>query len=508
MKTTNTVHSKVPTSMLDIRRQMQQDGKRIESASTIEFLATVGLLVPIWVTLMLPSTLVYQLFKGVRDLISPPREFVPQSPFDSGYKVSPNEITPRGERTFDIVVLGATGFAGKLAVRHLAKTYGFGKHIKWAIAGRSKQKLENIIADLVAELDMPELANVDIIIADTSVPSTLPNLVRDTKTVVSTAGPFWQYGSSVVEFCAKFGTNYADITGESSWVKSMMARWQDTAKATGAKIVCLAGHDCIPWDLSVSMLAKRLREEANEDLMEVTCFVEAKSAPSGGTIETILMGANGMVPSAPLENPFRCRADGSKHSSAFVLDLKLYPSKITKPWDHQETWGSLFFMSIINQDVVSWSQALRGGMPLKYSEVAVNPDLKTAIVGYFQLVLFITAILNPFTKFLLRTFALPRPGEGPSMENMEKNSFLTVTTKGIGSAGSVAEAVMYFPRDAGYLDTARMVVESGLCMALHENDLPVRGGGFFPPGFALGDTLLGRLTTTGTSFYSSIRKND
>jgi short subunit dehydrogenase-like uncharacterized protein len=505
--TTEASHSEDPdTSMMDIRRQMEQDGKYIESVSTAEFVFMFGIMVPIWATVMLPMTVTYQIFKGIRDRISPPKEFSPQSPFDSGYKVQAQDIVPCSARRLDIVVLGATGFAGKLAVRHLAKTYGVGKSVQWAIAGRSKEKLDKVMADLGKELNMPELANVELIIADTSVPSTLPHLVRDTRAVVSTAGPFWQYGSAVVEFCAKFGTNYADITGESSWVKSMMARWQNTAKQTGAKIVCLAGHDCIPWDLSVSFLATRLLDETGEDLKEVTCFVEAKSSPSGGTFETILMGASGTVPSTPPVNPFRYRADGSNHSQDFSANLKPYLSKITKPWDHQQAWGSPFFMSIINQDVISWSQALRGGMPLTYSEVAVNPDWKTAVSGYFQLVLFITAILNPVTKSLLMKFVLPRPGEGPSLENMENDSFLTVSTIGTGTAGSTAEAVMYFPRDAGYLDTARMVVESGLCMALQEDQLPVTGGGFFSPGFVLGETLLGRLTSTGTSFYSKITK--
>jgi short subunit dehydrogenase-like uncharacterized protein len=238
------------------------------------------------------------------------------------------------------------------------------------------------------------------------------------------------------------------------------------------------------------------------------CYVESKSAPSGGTFETILMGASGVVPSAPGEDPFRYRADGIKHVNVFQANLKLHPSRITKPWDQEQTWGSPFFMSIINQDVISWSQALRGGMPLKYSEVSVNPDLKTAVTGYMQLVLFLTAILNPVTRSMLAKFALPKPGEGPSMEDMESNSFLTVTTKGTGAAGTLAEAVMYFPRDAGYLDTARMLVESGLCMALDEDYLPVSGGGFFSPGFCLGDILLGRLTSTGTLFSSRITKAD
>jgi short subunit dehydrogenase-like uncharacterized protein len=164
-------------------------------------------------------------------------------------------------------------------------------------------------------------------------------------------------------------------------------------------------------------------------------------------------------------------------------------------------------MSAVNLDVISWSQALRGGAPLKYSEVLIQPDFKTAFVSYFQLVVFLTGIFNPITKYLLANFVLPKPGQGPSMEYMEKSCFLSVTMLGIGSKGSRAMSTMYFPRDAGYLDTARMLAEAGLCMALQEDDLPTNGGGFFSPGYGLGKVLLQRLINTGTYFQSSIEPN-
>ena len=40
-----------------------------------------------------------------------------------------------------------------------------------------------------------------------------PEKAGCTQVVVTTAGPFQLYGSNVVEFCAKFGTSYCDITG-------------------------------------------------------------------------------------------------------------------------------------------------------------------------------------------------------------------------------------------------------------------------------------------------------
>lgn len=43
------------------------------------------------------------------------------------------------QREFQLVVFGATGFTGKLAVAYLAKQYG--TSVKWAIAGRRRDAL-------------------------------------------------------------------------------------------------------------------------------------------------------------------------------------------------------------------------------------------------------------------------------------------------------------------------------------------------------------------------------
>ena len=100
--------------------------------------------------------------------------------------------------------------------------------------------------------------------------STLPTLVKDTRAVITTAGPFQKYGSNVVEFCAKYGTHYVDITGESDWVQNMIVQWHETAQKTGAKIVSMCGHDCVPWDLTVMKLEEALPE--GEELISVDCL--------------------------------------------------------------------------------------------------------------------------------------------------------------------------------------------------------------------------------------------
>jgi short subunit dehydrogenase-like uncharacterized protein len=53
---------------------------------------------------------------------------------------------------YDLVVLGATGFTGRLVVQHLLERYGVEPaEFKWAIAGRSLEKLHSVAASLKAE---------------------------------------------------------------------------------------------------------------------------------------------------------------------------------------------------------------------------------------------------------------------------------------------------------------------------------------------------------------------
>lgn len=54
------------------------------------------------------------------------------------------------ERQFSIVVFGASGFTGQFVVREVARNCK-GK-FKWAVAGRSKDKLEKVLQETADEL--------------------------------------------------------------------------------------------------------------------------------------------------------------------------------------------------------------------------------------------------------------------------------------------------------------------------------------------------------------------
>jgi len=261
---------------------------------------------------VLPFTIVYQIIANV--LLSKKESKsvtlalkVLEDAAKDDFVVSKDDIIPQKERTYDLLLIGSTGFTGRLSMKQLILNYHESskseskEKVRWAIAGRSKEKLDKVkkevIQDLYDEGKLKTLeVDIDVIILDTLVrDKNLHSAIRNTRCVATTAGPFAQYGSNVVEFCAKYGTHYVDITGEVDWTRQMLHKWQSTAIATGAKIVNFCGHDCIPWDLTVyKMKQALLAEQNNEDLTEITCLDDMQGGQiSGGTLATALMGFDG-----------------------------------------------------------------------------------------------------------------------------------------------------------------------------------------------------------------------
>ena len=442
---------------------MEQNGKRVPTASMQAVLMTTAF-IPVWAITVLPLSILYQtgnlLVQQIQKLSnrkSSDTTVTTTTALDSGYVVDPSLIVPHPDRTYDIVVLGVTGFTGYLAARHLIQTYGIGQSVKWAIAGRSSTKLNEVKVRLSQEFDPPmDVSQLEMIVVDTSIPSTLPNLVAQTRVVATTAGPYTLYGNHVVEFCSKFGTHYVDITGEVDWIKTMMCTWQTTAQKTGAKIVPFCGHDSIPWDISAMMLQQTLDQEQNDSVQSMIFYDELLGGAPGGTFATIMTNIEGKAVEAPRVafDPFLRLPDGTKSDNVCKADLSMLPKQLSPPqWKELATtqtksspkkWTTPFVMALVNAQVVRWSYALQSitkssaethspttsrhnnnNNPITYSESVVHTNAATAYVNYVGMILFGTMLLNPITAYIMKQYVLPKPGDGPSMKNMEnKRTFL------------------------------------------------------------------------------------
>ncbi|MEA2884675.1 MAG: hypothetical protein QOH32_3931, partial [Bradyrhizobium sp.] len=146
---------------------------------------------------------------------------------------------------FDIVVYGASGFTGQLVTEYLASRYRGEDGLKWAMAGRSLDKLASVRDAIGAPADTPLIA------ADGADPASLNAMLDQTRLVISTVGPYQLYGSELVAVCAATGTDYLDLCGEPLWMRQMIDAHEATAKSSGARILFSCGFDSIPFELGV-----------------------------------------------------------------------------------------------------------------------------------------------------------------------------------------------------------------------------------------------------------------
>lgn len=402
-------------------------------------------------------------------------------------------------RTYDIVLLGATGFTGRLVAEYLLEHGPEG--LRWALAGRSQQKLEAVRRDLG-----PKAAALPLEVADSLDPAAMARIAGVCKVVCTTVGPYAKFGAPLVAACAEAGTSYCDLTGEPQFIRRMIDAHEARARQTGARIVHCCGYDSIPSDLGTLMVCEALRAEGAEPA-EVRAFAgESKGAFSGGTaasmmnvleevradpsLRKVLGDPYGLNPREAPRGP-----DGADQVGVrFDEDLGM--------------WTAPFVMASINSRIVRRSHALRGlpyGAEFRYSEQmstgrgAKGLALATAITA--GLGGFLLAMQAGPTRKLLADRVLPKPGEGPSEAAREAGYFVH-RLLGFGANGAEQVkllGVVKGTKDPGYGETSKMLGESALCLALDEDRLPV-GGGSWTPASAMGIVLIERLRAAGMTF--------
>src|SRR3954469_1448232 len=184
-------------------------------------------------------------------------------------------------RELDVVLYGATGFVGKLTAEYLARAAP--DDVRIGLAGRSQKKLERVREELGARA-----AEWPLIVADSKDGLALAELAARTTAVATTVGPYRRYGAALVEACAAGGTHYADLTGETLFMRETIRRFDPPAKASGARIVHTCGFDSIPSDIGVLVLHEHAAANGAGELGETALVVRAmRGGASGGTIDSM-----------------------------------------------------------------------------------------------------------------------------------------------------------------------------------------------------------------------------
>ncbi|HZZ97204.1 MAG TPA: saccharopine dehydrogenase NADP-binding domain-containing protein [Jatrophihabitantaceae bacterium] len=382
-------------------------------------------------------------------------------------------------RAYDIVLFGATGFAGRLTAEYLARHAP--NDCRWALAGRNVGKLENVRAQLAA-ID-PALSTLRLLEGDSGDPASLRAIAGDARVIASTVGPYIVHGEPLVAACAEAGTDYLDLTGEPEFVDTMYVRYHDRARRSGARLVHACGFDSIPYDIGAYYTVLQLPEDVP---LTVHGYVEASGRPSGGTAHSAITAFSRF--------PALIAAARDRKRAEPAVTRRSVQAGAGRPHHAAATGGWALPMPTLDPQIVGRSaRALdRYGPDFRYSHCASVPHLWTAAglaVGVGGLVAL--AQLPPARNALLKR--MPQ-GNGPSPQQRAR-SWFRVTFTGEGGGQRVVTRVS--GGDPGYDETARMLGESALALAL--DDLPETSGQVTTAA-AMGDALLARLQKSGMSF--------
>ncbi len=389
-------------------------------------------------------------------------------------------------RDHDLVLWGATGFTGTLVAEHLAQHYPPGTGLRWAIAGRSRERLAALAARLGQRLP--------ILLGDSHDRASLDRIAAASRAVISTVGPYALHGDELVAACAAAGTHYCDLAGEPQWMRRMLDAHQATAERSGAVLVPACGFDSIPSDLGTWFLQRAAVARGGRACSQVHMRVRAaRGGVSGGTIASAMQAAREAAADRAiarlLADPFalcpqaaaRRRPPAPPRGVHFDRELGC--------------WTAPFVMAVVNTRIVYRSHCLLGdpwGEDFAYDEAVLTGKGASgwlrAVAMSAGLGAFMLANSMAWSRRLLARW-LPKPGEGPDAAARAAGHFC-LWFYGRLPDGALLRCEVRGEGDPGYAATSRMLGEAGACLA--QDALPA-GGGFWTPASALAEPLLTRL---------------
>jgi short subunit dehydrogenase-like uncharacterized protein len=391
-------------------------------------------------------------------------------------------------RPYDVVLFGATGFTGGLTADYLAAHAPAG--LRWALAGRNERKLEAVRDHLAAtNPGTPALADLPLLVADAADADALAEVVATTKVVATTVGPYVEFGGPLVAACANAGTDYVDLTGEPEFVDRTYVEHNAAAEGSGARLVHSCGFDSIPHDLGAYFTVKELAKEVGGEIstpVTMRGVVRAGAGFSGGTFHSALTAfsrARQMKEASTARRRLEPRPEGRRSRAVAGRPRR----------DHDLGYW-LLPLPTIDPFVVARSGAHLPsyGPAFSYSHFAGTKTLRYAAGGAVGVTgLTLAAQLPPLRNALLKR--VPQ-GEGPSPSRREKSWF---TVDFVAETAGVKVRTRVSGGDPGYTETAKMLAESALCLALDENP---NVAGQVTTATAMGDALLARLERAGIRF--------
>ncbi len=385
----------------------------------------------------------------------------------------------RPARDLDLVLFGATGFTGGLTADYLAEHAPAG--LRWALAGRSEEKLRAVRSRLAGT--EAALGNLELIVVDASDATGLAQVAARTRVLVTTVGPYQQFGEPLVAACALAGTDYVDLTGEPEFVDRMYVAHHASAQQSGARIVHACGFDSIPHDLGAYFTVQQLAAAGPLSLRGVA---RSSGTFSGGTFHSAMGAFSRARQTREALAARRTVEPGPEGRSSKAVAGRPHRDKVLGYW--------LVPLPTIDRMIVVRSGAALAayGPRFRYSHYAGTKTLRYAAGGIAGAgAIGVAAQIAPVRNFLLGKV---KQGEGPD-ESRRARSWFTVDFIGEADGRTIHTRVK--GGDPGYTETAKMLAESALCLLLDDNP---KTSGSVTTAQAMGDHLMARLVAAGITF--------
>ena len=374
----------------------------------------------------------------------------------------------------DIVVYGATGFTGQLVAEYLATHYKGDASLKWAMAGRSLDKLKAVREEIGAPAETP------LIVADASDEASLKAMVAQTRSVITTVGPYQFYGEPLLAACVAAGTDYFDLCGEPVWMRQMIDKYESAAKASGARIMFSCGYDSVPFELGTFFV----QEEAKRVFGAPVARVKGRVRDMRGT----LSGGTALSAKATFDAVAKDLSLVAILNDHFALTPGFTGPKQPKGnkpivEEDLQSWAAPFMMALINTRNVHRSNMLMGfpyGKDFVYDEMVLTGPGEKGEANAKRVMAANAEKTGPNA---------PKPGEGPSKEQREKGLF-NLLYVAIAPDGRMVRAGVTGDRDPGYGSTSKMISECAICLLRDAADVK---GGIWTPGAAMQHRLIKRL---------------
>lgn len=372
-------------------------------------------------------------------------------------------------KSFDIILFGATGFTGQLVAKYLSEHAGK-EQIKWAIAGRDQEKLLKVLESL--EGNRPE-----VITADIQDGLSLREMTAQTAVLMNAVGPFNWYGRNVVKACIETHTHYLDITGEPSFIADIYNNYFQNAEENQSCVVNCCGFDSIPADYAAWLTAKKLPKDEPKALKG---YIRTNASFSGGTLTTAIEALHMEVQKKSIKTKLK------RHPDAPRIPLKIHYSNEMKGW--------AIPMPVVDPHIVKRS-AFRMpeeyGEAVSYAQFFVRSSFGKVVKTVLPIAL--AMFLVRFKMFRERLFKKFKPGTGPSESKRKRSKFEAVC---YGKSTSAEAFTKISGGDPGYNETAKMFSQAAFTLLDKIKNHTVKYG-VLTPVEAFGMELVHRLRREG-----------